>query len=196
MDIDNFVEAISDLSKKKISNHKRNIKRLDDLIDINDEPSINIKILYKAENRIPSLMSLYKTLMNYLNYIDDTDMLSEYINEYKKIKQKYDTNKKKDTINMLYDSVYNANDLYNKLTEFYKNKDYTAYVISYILLNYNTRNQDLDLKILKSDNKTDIKKMIIITSLFIRQWLKFILALTRQLTYMDQNCLLSVIKNL
>ena len=157
MDIDNFLEAINDLSKATITNHKRNINRLDDLIDINDEPNTNIKILYKEEKRIPTLMSLYKTLMNYLNYIDDADMLSEYSNEYNKIKSKYDNDKKKDTRKMLIERAYDANDSYNKLAEFYKNKDYTAYVITNILLNYNTRNQDLDLTIMKSDNKTDIK---------------------------------------
>lgn len=157
MDIDNFVDALHELNNNTIKTHKRNINKLDEILDINDEPNINIKILYKAEKRIPTLMSLYKTLMNYLNYIDDIDILSVYSKEYNKIKSKYDNDKKKDTRKMLIESAYDANDLYNKSEQFYKDKDYTAYVISYILLNYNTRNQDLDLTIMKSDNKTDIK---------------------------------------
>ena len=157
MDINNFLEAISDLSKTTISNHKRNINRIDNILDINDQPSINIKILYKEEKRIPTLMSLYKTLLKYLHYINENEYINDYNNEYTKRKSNYDNDKKKDTRKMLIDSAYDANDLYNRLEEFYKDKDYTAYVISYILLNYNTRNQDLDLKIMKSDNKTDIK---------------------------------------
>ena len=157
MDIDGFLYALNDLSTTTITNHERNIHKLDDLLDINDEPKTNIKILYKQEKRIPTLMSLYKTLLKYLHYIDDTEYINEYNNEYNKIKCKYDDNKKKDTRKMLIDSVYDANDLYNRLEQFYKNKEYTAYIITYILLNYNTRNQDLDLKILTSDHKVDIK---------------------------------------
>ena len=157
MDIDGFLYALNDLSKSTITNHKRNINRIDNILDINDEPIINIKILYKEEKRIPTLMSLYKTLLKYLNYMDDNEYITDYNNEYNKIKSKYDNDKKKDTRKMLIESAYDANDLYNRLEQFYKDKEYTAYVISYIILNYNVRNQDLDLKIMKSDNKTDIK---------------------------------------
>ena len=157
MDIDGFLYALNDLSKTTITNHKRNINRIDNILDINDQPSINIKILYKEEKRIPTLMALYKTLLKYLTYMDDNEYITDYNNEYTKIKSKYDNDKKKDTRKMLIDSAYDANDLYNKLAEFYKDEDYTVNVISYILLNYNTRNQDLDLTIMKSDNKTDIK---------------------------------------
>ena len=80
---------------------------------------------------------------------DVVDM-TEYSNEYNKIKNKYDDIKKKDTRKLLFDSAYDAIDLYNKLAELYKDKNYTAYVITFILLNYNVRNQDLDrLKNLK-----------------------------------------------
>ena len=63
MDIDGFLYALNDLSTTTITNHERNIHKLDDLLDINDEPNTNIKILYKQEKRIPTLMSLYKTLL-------------------------------------------------------------------------------------------------------------------------------------
>ena len=80
---------------------------------------------------------------------DVVDM-TEYSNEYNKIKNKYDDIKKKDTRKLLFDSAYDAIDLQNKLAELYKDKNYTAYVITFILLNYNVRNQDLDrLKNLK-----------------------------------------------
>ena len=123
MDIDGFLDALNDLSKTTITNHKRNINKLDEILDINDEPKTNIKILYKQEKRIPTLMSLYKTLLKYLHYIDDTEYINEYNNEYNKIKCKYDDNKKKDTRKMLIDSAYDANDLYNRLEQFYKNKE-------------------------------------------------------------------------
>lgn len=83
-------------------------------------------------------------------------MLTEYSNEYTKIKNKYDEIKKKDTRKMLFDSIYTTEDLYDKLMQLYKEGDYTAYVKTHILLNYNTRNQDLDLKILRSDHNEDI----------------------------------------
>ena len=130
MDIDGFSDAIDNLNKKTTKTHERNIKRLDDILDIYDEPSINIKILYKEEKRIPTLMSLYKTTMNYLNYMDiETTVYNE---EYDKIKKKYDDTKKKDTRELLFNSIYTVDDLYNKLAEFYKDKKYTAYVITYI----------------------------------------------------------------
>ena len=57
----------------------------------------------------------------------------------------------------------------------YKDKNYTAYVITYILLKYNTRKQDLDLKILKSDCKTDInddKNYIIIYKTLVKIYIR------------------------
>lgn len=44
MDIDGFIQSLHELSKDTISNHNRNINRLDELIDILDEPKFNIKI--------------------------------------------------------------------------------------------------------------------------------------------------------
>ena len=66
-------------------------------------------------------MSLNKTILNYLNFIDIGDM-AEYSNEYTKIKNKYDDAKKKDTRKLLFESAYDANDLLNKLAEFIKIK--------------------------------------------------------------------------
>ena len=70
MDIGGIIQLLHEPSKGTISNHNRNISRLDELIEIFDEPKFNIKILYKEEKRISSLMSLYKTIMKYLRSID------------------------------------------------------------------------------------------------------------------------------
>ena len=121
MDIDGFTDALHELNKNTIKTHMRNINRLDDLIDINDEPSVNIKIFYKEEKHIPTLMSLYTTILNYLNFIDIGDM-AEYSNEYTEIKNKYDDAKKKDTRKLLFESAYDANDLLNRLAKFIKIK--------------------------------------------------------------------------
>tara|TARA_R110002096_G_scaffold56654_1_gene144459 strand:+ start:5246 stop:6046 length:801 start_codon:yes stop_codon:yes gene_type:complete len=155
MDIGGFIETLDMLNKTTIKNHSKNIVRLDDLIDVNDEPRTNIKILRKQEKRIPTLMSLYKTLMKYINYIGYDDLLQEYLTEYNKIKIGYDSKKKKDTKNMLLNSIYNQDDLYKKLAEFYKDKNYTAYVITHLLLNYNIRNLDLDLLIIQKGDKME-----------------------------------------
>ena len=96
MDIEGFIEAIDILHRDTVKSHRRNIQRLDEIIDIYDEPSFNIKILYIEEKRIPTLMSLNMTIMNYLNFIDIDDM-TEYGNEYNKVKNKYDDYKKQET---------------------------------------------------------------------------------------------------
>ena len=41
MDIDGFLLAIDNLSKTTFKTHERNIRRLDDLLDIYDKPNIN-----------------------------------------------------------------------------------------------------------------------------------------------------------
>ena len=93
MDIDGFLTALDNLNKNTIKTHARNIKRLDEILDVFDEPNVNLKILYKDEKRIPTLMSLYKTIMNYLNFMDIET--TEYNDEYDKIKNKMMTIKRK-----------------------------------------------------------------------------------------------------
>jgi len=153
MDIEGFIASLDTLNKTTIKNHTKNIIRIDELIDINDEPNTNIKILRKQEKRIPTLMSLYKTLMKYINFLGYDDLIVEYLNEYKSIKSKYDNKQKKQTKNMLSNTTYKQEDLFKKMKEFFNDKNYTAYIITYLLLNFNFRNQDLDLVILKKDYK-------------------------------------------
>ena len=93
MDIDGFLEALDILSKDTIKTHMRNIKRLDETIDVYDKPNVNIKILYWIEKRLPTLMSLYKTLLNYLNFMGINT--TEYNEEYDKIKKNMTNLKRK-----------------------------------------------------------------------------------------------------
>jgi len=88
-----FIESIQDLKKATINRHKKNIKFLELHFNINEKPIINIERLKREESRIPTLMSIFKTLLKYVKCLNKD--AREYIISYKRniINQRKKVNK-------------------------------------------------------------------------------------------------------
>ena len=86
-DIKGFVESIQNLNKTSINRHKKNIKFLDLHFNINEKPSINIERIKSEEPRIPTLMSIFKTLLKYVKSLNQD--ATEYNIFYKQLQEEY-----------------------------------------------------------------------------------------------------------
>ena len=92
-DIKYFVESIQDLKKPTINRHKKNIKFLDLHFNINEKPAINIERIKREESRIPTLMSIFKTLLKYVKSLNqDARAYNIYYNQ---LQEEYNKSKKK-----------------------------------------------------------------------------------------------------
>ena len=132
----------SELSQSTIKNHKRNYEKIKKLIDY-DEKKINqddIIILLKNNENLSQRLTLACCCTKLIKCIDKpTDLLNEYILFInKELKNKYiDRNK-----NKKYD--YTKKDILKEMDNFYKNKNYKSFVVSYLVYKFNTRNADVN----------------------------------------------------
>ena len=92
-DIKYFVESIQDLKKTTINRHKKYIKFLELHFNINEKPTTNIERLKREESRIPTLMSIFKTLLKYVKSLNQD--AREYNIYYKQLQEEYNKSKKK-----------------------------------------------------------------------------------------------------
>jgi len=143
-DLDLFVDYLKKLglAKKTCDRHIRNYKRLslntastqDDII----KTITNDKTISKSEKLLR-----FSTGSKYLKYknMDNNKILSNIMETNKELNKIYtERNKKKK-----YD--YNKQDIINEMKRFYSVGNKRAYLISYLVIMFNTRNKDCDVTI-------------------------------------------------
>jgi len=148
MDFKAYLEN-ENLSDKTITNHLRNIEKSihffghDFPSQYSDEDLVN-DIKHNELNLSQSL-TLSNTLSKYYKYLElPNDHLVNYIafinNELKK---KY-INRNKELV-----YPYTKKDLISQMNNFYENDKWKKYIISYLLINLNVRNEDLNIEVVR-----------------------------------------------
>jgi len=164
-DNEGFEKYLNDLGLKKITitNHLKNLVKWTDYLDdkeINEENIISILDNLDISNS--QRLTLLTTASKYLKYSDlSNQKLLEYMsNVNKNLKKNFkERNKTKKY-------EYDVKDLKKEMNKFYDEGNKLAYMITYIVMNYHTRNMDLDLYISdkqkncpnKNDNYLIIRK--------------------------------------
>ena len=146
----NFTEYINE-STLADATKKTHIKNLDILSDILDEPmKVIIKSLDKKYNT-RQIFQYNKTISKYLDFKNrpkDRVVLLEYA---KTIKDSMTLSQQKRTCEIKKEIENNdmkdKEQLFIALDNLYSEGDYIKFIINYLLLNFHTRNQDLDLTI-------------------------------------------------
>jgi len=109
-------------------------KQIINKIDKIDAPSM-------SKNSMLSVVSLIRKDMGL-----STEKLTEY---RKKLNENHYDNKQKSN-EVLKENLPSLNTLQEFTTQLYKEKKYTDFIINYIMLNFNTRNMDLDLTLISN----------------------------------------------
>ena len=149
MDFKSYLEN-EKLSSNTIKNHIRNIEKIIDLYGhdfIMEYSDIDIvESLKKEEFNLSQQLTLSNSLSKFYKYNElPNDHIVTYIailnNELKKkyIKRNRELN-----------FEYTKKDLIHELNSFYDNGDWKKYIISYLLIYLNTRNEDLNIEIVKN----------------------------------------------
>jgi len=114
-------------------------KQIINIIDKIDAPSM-------SKNSMLSVVSLVRKDMGL-----STEKLTEY---RKKLNENHYENKQKSN-EILKDNLPTLNTLQEFTNQLYKDKKYTDFIINYIMLNFNTRNMDLDLMLIADKKLAD-----------------------------------------
>ena len=144
--MDNFKQYLtnSGLSNTTITNHIRNMNKLNKIFDDNLQQFSLQKIIETLKQSNLSLsqqLTITSTLSKYFEYKNmERKPLQSYIFEINNsLKQSYLKRNKQ------LDFPYTKNDLYKELNKFYENQDYKKYIVSYLIIKYNVRNEDVNL---------------------------------------------------
>ena len=149
-----FMDSLTNLNQQTIKNHKNQYKiyvdtfqqfpSFDEVVVIN-----NIKSLGLNDSKT---LSLLKSISKYRSVNQLTNIrLLRYMKETNDaLSQKYKIRNKE-----LKNSLPKYKDVMKKLNELHKNQEHKRYIINYLMINLSTRNQDLDVKIVKKKTNTD-----------------------------------------
>ena len=136
------------LKPNTIKNHLRNIDKFEKLnfYDLNLTEENIIKILKDDEISNSQRLTLSSTLSKYLQFsLMSNNKLVDYIktinNELNKQYKERNKNKKYE---------YTKKDILKELNRFYKEGNYRAYIVSYLVYYFNTRNADLNVNVCRS----------------------------------------------
>lgn len=146
-------KQLTEQTKKNYTNqHKTIVKKLGK--NIND--STEQEILDAFSELKPNVSKLYLSLAIIVrrHFNNTIDLLELKRNELKDDLNKYIENKKKDT-DITLPSLKQVTDYTNDL---YKEKEYVKFIINYLLINYGTRNKDVDVFV--TDDAKNIKDPI------------------------------------
>lgn len=136
------------LKATTINNHIRNLTKYKnlDLFELSISQDNIVLTLKEADINNSQRLTLASTMSKYLQYTNEpNDKLIEYINEINnELKKKYQQRNK--TIKY----EYSKKDILKEINKFYKEQNYKAFVVSYLVFHYNTRNLDLNIIICKS----------------------------------------------
>jgi len=150
MDKSDFEEYLKfvGLKTNTIKNHLRNLDKFNkfNLYDLQISQENIIKILKVDDINNSQRLTIASTMSKYLQFnLLPNEKLVEYIktinNELNK--QYNERNKKKEY-------SYSKKDILKELNRFYKEGNYRAYIVSYLVYYYNTRNLDLNVNICRS----------------------------------------------
>lgn len=136
------------LAKTTIAAHNRNLDTLGNIL-LSD---IDIIIQYlKTTFTVNQIYQLNKTISKYLDFNDRTKdrvKLLEFATDIKTQVAKHQLDKTKNIKTKIEDGeLKTIKQLYDALDVLYDTGQYKKYIVNYILLNYHTRNLDLDLTI-------------------------------------------------
>jgi hypothetical protein len=142
-DIDLFVSHLKSLGlvKKTIDAHIRNYNRFKSL---NDNPTQEEIIKYVMDDETISMgqkLIRLSSASKYLKYknMENNDVLTNIRNINEKLNKTYtDRNKK-----MEY--KYKKQDILDEMERFYESGNKKAYLMTYLVVNFNTRNKDVDV---------------------------------------------------
>lgn len=148
MDFKAYLEK-EKLSNTTIKNHIRNIEKVIDLyghdfsLNYSDEDLVDS--LKKENITLSQNLTISNTLSKYYKFLElPNDHLINYIayinNELKK---KYNKRNKE------LEYPYTKKDLINEMNKFYDNEQWKKYIISYLLINLNVRNEDLNIELVR-----------------------------------------------
>jgi hypothetical protein len=138
---DKFLEYLNaqGLSKDTMRFHTRNVERY------------NLETLQLEELEELSLsmqLSIGNTLSKYYTFVGkDNELVKKFIHE---------VNLKR--VPKALTSTLTIKDLTNKMNDYYEHKQYREYIVMYLLLNFQVRNMDLDLKIVDMDYELEQDK--------------------------------------
>jgi hypothetical protein len=145
------------LSPTTIKNHMNNVNKINKLL--NDKSLIHqdylVDILKNKEITLSQKLTMSSTISKYLKSKDlPNDNVVKYIADLNnEMKKNYkERNKKKEY-------QYTKKDILNATNEFYKKGNRRAYIVSYLVYTFSTRNTDLDVSLTTHQkycpNKTD-----------------------------------------
>jgi hypothetical protein len=150
MDKTEFEEYLVNVGLKPntIKNHLRNIDKFEKLnfYDLNLTEENIIKILKDDEISNSQRLTLASTMSKYLQFtLMSNNKLVDYIKTINNQLQKQynERNKKKEY-------EYSKKDILKEINRFYKEGNHRAYIVSYLVYYFNTRNADLNVNVCRS----------------------------------------------
>ena len=146
-EFEEYLENVG-LKPTTIKNHLRNLDKFNKLnfYDLKLTEGNIIKILKDDEINNSQRLTLASTMSKYLQFsLLPNEKLVEYIKTINIVlnKQYAERNKKKDY-------EYSKKDILKEINRFYKEGNYRAYIVSYLVYYYNTRNLDINVNICRS----------------------------------------------
>ena len=150
MNNNNFKEYLVNVGLKNttINNHLRNLDKFNKLnfYDLKISQENIIKILKDDEINNSQRLTLASTMSKYLQFnLLPNEKLVEYIKSINNQLQKQYNERNK---NKKYE--YTKKDILKEINRFYKEGNYRAYIVSYLVYYFNTRNLDLNVNICRS----------------------------------------------
>ena len=136
------------LKGNTIKNHLRNIDKFEKLnfYDLNLTEENIIKILKDDEISNSQRLTLSSTMSKYLQFsLMSNNKLVDYIKTINnELNKQYVKRNKEKEYN------YSKKDILKEINRFYKEGNHRAYIVSYLVYYYNTRNSDLNVNICRS----------------------------------------------
>ncbi len=155
-EIEQYIESKSTLASATKATYLSNYKKLQDILEKENVQKIpQREIINKIHETIQnpnSKLMLINIAINIKGFkdeetkmlINNRELIKIEINQQKNIKKL----EKKDTL-----PTYNDLNLY--LKKLFLDKEWRAYIINYLLINYNVRNKDLDVAIVENLKQTN-----------------------------------------
>lgn len=146
MELDKYVESMHDKSKNTVKTYISNYRRLHNhfKLDIVDIPIPEL-LAYIAEQESGNTKNGFITVAIQLRRLANMDV-SALIDYRESVKSVLDhTNKKKNE--ELQETLPSYGDLIVYTEKLFETGEYESFIINYLLINYNTRNLDLDMEI-------------------------------------------------
>jgi len=161
MDFETYLEK-QNLSSKTITNHIKNYYKLENIFGENFQYELNdidlANELSKQKISTSQKLTISQTLSKYLQYHNlPNDAVVKYIFDLNDELKKYYIER-----NKALEYPYNKSDLLKELNKFYNDKKYKNYIVSYLLIKLNTRNKDIDLKIVEHSKYANDKENFLI----------------------------------